>query len=234
MSGRLSRAPRLTTGCASGFNCWSGQTSTRSGSTSTSGPTPRRKMRSGRLSNGSNSFDPEKDVGASKDAKPEPFKRFDDDAQQLWIEWSTRLNNRTREGALSRAMTTHLAKYEKLVAALALIFHLVDCASVLDEQGASVVIGRNLPVNRAQLERAIKFSDYLETHAARVYSSGALGSVEAAKLIHNRITKGDLRAGFSARDIYRSNWSGLTDKDLVNEAVELLADSRLDKAAACR
>ena len=170
------------------------------------------------------SFDPEKDVGASKDAKPEPFKRFDDDAQQLWIEWSTRLNNRTREGALSRAMTTHLAKYEKLVAALALIFHLVDCASVLDEQGASVVIGRNLPVNRAQLERAIKFSDYLETHAARVYSSGALGSVEAAKLIHNRITKGDLRAGFSARDIYRSNWSGLTDKDLVNEAVELLAD----------
>jgi hypothetical protein len=86
------------------------------------------------------------------------------------------------------------------------------------------VVDRAKPISRAQLSRAITFSDYLETHAERVYSSGAFGTVEAAKLIHKRIAKGDLRDGFSARDIYRSQWSGLTDSDLVNEAVELLVD----------
>ena len=115
-------------------------------------------------------------------------------------------------------MASHLSKYEKLVAALALIFHLVDCAA------AKLVVDRAKPISRAQLNRAITFSDYLETHAERVYSSGAFGTVEAAKLIHKRIIKGALRDGFSARDIYRSQWSGLTDSDLVNGAVELLAD----------
>ena len=66
---------------------------------------------------------------------------------------------------------------------LALIFHLVDCATAQGE------IGRNLPIRRDQLERAIRFSEYLETHAERVYSSGTLGTVEAARLIHERITR---------------------------------------------
>ena len=147
-----------------------------------------------------------------------PFKQFDHEAQQLWIEWSTWLHNRLNEGLLGSAMASHLSKYEKLVAALALIFHLVDCATT------KLVVDRAKPISRAQLSRAMRFSDYLETHADRVYSSGAFGIVEAAKLIHKRITKGDLRDGFSARDIYHPQWSGLTDSDLVNEAVKLLAD----------
>ena len=164
-------------------------------------------------------LDPVKDVGAGlPNFGSTPFKQFDNDAQQLWIGWSTGLHNRLNEGLLGRAMASHLSKYEKLVAALALIFHLVDCAT------PKFTIGRNNPISRAQLDRAIKFSDYLETHAERVYSSGAFGIVEAAKLIHKRITKGDLRDGFSARDIYHPQWSGLTDSDLVNEAVELLVD----------
>ena len=166
------------------------------------------------------SFDPVKDVGAilPEFGSPTPFKRFDRNAQLLWIEWSTKLNNQVKEGLLSRAMASYLAKYDKLVAGLALIFHLVDCSTPQGE------IGRNLPIRRDQLERAIRFSEYLETHAERVYSSGTLGAVEAAKLIHKRITQGALRDGFSARDIYRAQWSGLTDKDLVSEAVELLVD----------
>jgi putative DNA primase/helicase len=161
-----------------------------------------------------------------------PFKQFGDDAQALWIEWSTKLHNRLKEGLLGRAMASHLSKYEKLVAALALIFHLVDSAT---PRG---LIGRNQPIRRAQLERALSFSVYLETHASRVYSSGTFGTVEAAKLIHKRIANGDLRDGFSAGDIYRPQWSGLTDSDLVNKAVELLVDVKwirqrpLDKKGA--
>ena len=37
-----------------------------------------------------------------------------------------------------------------------------------------------------------------------------------------RIRKGDLRDGFTARDIRRREWSGLTDNDLVHSALEML------------
>ena len=163
------------------------------------------------------SFDPVKDVGALLPdfGAPTPFKRFDHEAQDLWIMWSTKLNNRPYPG---RAMASHLAKYEKLVGALALIFHLVDCAT------PKFTIGRNNPISRAQLERAIRFSEYLETHAERVYSSGTFGTVEAARLIHGRIAKGYLKDGFSARDIYHPQWSGLTDVALIGEAVEMMTD----------
>ena len=164
-------------------------------------------------------FDPEKDVGASlPHFGTTPFKQFDSVAQALWIDWSTKLHNRIGEGLLGRAMASHLSKYEKLVGALALIFHLVDCAT------AKTPAEREGPIGRAQLDRAIQFSTYLETHAERVYSSGAFGVTEAVKLIHGRIVKGSLKEGFSARDIYRAQWSGLTDHDLVNDAMELMVD----------
>jgi hypothetical protein len=160
------------------------------------------------------SFDPVKDAGAViPDFGSTPFKRFDHGGQDLWTGWSTKLNNRPYHG---RAMASHLAKYEKLVGALALIFHLVDCAT------AEGYVDREKPINSHQLGRAIRFSEYLETHAERVYSSGTFGTVEAVKLIRARIVKGDLADGFSARDIYHPQWAGLTDANLVNEAVEMM------------
>ena len=164
-----------------------------------------------------NSFDPVKDVGALLPdfGSPTPFKRFDHEAQDLWIMWSTKLNNRPYPG---RALASHLAKYEKLVGALALIFHLVDCAT------AHGRVDREKPIRRDQLERAIRFSEYLETHAERVYSSGTFGTVEAARLIRGRIARGYLKDGFSARDIYHPQWSGLTDVALIGEAVEMMVD----------
>jgi hypothetical protein len=45
-----------------------------------------------------------------------------------------------------------------------------------------------------------------------------------AKLILARIRKGDLSDGFSARDIRRKDWSGLTDNDQIKAGLELLAD----------
>jgi hypothetical protein len=98
------------------------------------------------------------------------------------------------------------------------IFHLVDCAT------AEGYVDREKPIDSHQLGRAIRFSEYLETHAERVYSSGTFGTMEAVKLIRARIVKGDLADGFSARDIYHPQWAGLTDANLVNEAVEMMVD----------
>jgi hypothetical protein len=65
-------------------------------------------------------------------------------------------------------------------------------------------------------------SEYLKTHANRAYGSGREVEGTAAKAILARIRKGDLADGFTARDIHQRDWSGLTDNDLVHDALEML------------
>ena len=55
-----------------------------------------------------------------------PHFRFDDEAQAVFIEWSTDLHTSRIPNEDEPIMRQHLAKYDKLFPALALIFHLVD------------------------------------------------------------------------------------------------------------
>ena len=58
--------------------------------------------------------------------------------------------------------------------------------------------------------KALAFASYLETHAKRLY--GASSQVErlAAKAILRRIRRGDLKDGFTARDVHQRDWANLT------------------------
>jgi putative DNA primase/helicase len=139
-----------------------------------------------------------------------PFLRFDDLAQVEFSRWRDKLENRLRAADLAPALESHLAKYRKLVPALALIDHLAD--------GARGSIGEKA------LGRALAFAEYLETHARRAYGAGLANETAVAKLILSRIRKGDLVDGFTARDIQRKQWSGLTDNEAIKAGLELLAD----------
>jgi hypothetical protein len=139
-----------------------------------------------------------------------PFLRFDANAHGFFSEWRENLEHRLRSAGLHPAMESHLAKYRKLVPALALINHLTDSG-----------IG---PVNDEAVLRAIAFSEYLETHARRAYAAGSEAEAVAAKAILNRIRKGNLSDGFSARDICQRDWSNLTDRDQIQAGLDLLAD----------
>ncbi len=72
--------------------------------------------------------------------------------------------------------------------------------------------------------RAAAWCDYLESHAYRLYSSAQHPSIEAAPELLKRIQSGDIRDGFSLRDIYRKEWSKLTTPDEVKQAVDVLID----------
>jgi Protein of unknown function (DUF3987) len=139
-----------------------------------------------------------------------PFLRFDAQAQGNFSEWHSDLERRLRGGEMSPALESHLAKYRKLVPALALINHLAD--------------GGIGPVPLAPLARALALSEYLETHARRAYGAGALSETSTAKAILKRIRNGELEDGFAARDIRRREWSGLTDTDQIKAGLSLLAD----------
>ena len=84
-----------------------------------------------------------------------PFIHFDDAAQVLFSEWRATLETRLRSGEEHPAIVSHLSKYRKLIPSLALINHLCDSTG-----GA---------VTEQSLIRSIAFSEYLESHAQRIY-----------------------------------------------------------------
>lgn len=161
------------------------------------------------------------DVGALSDQFDSlPFLRFDPQAQEIFNEWRVDHEARLRAGDLSPSLESHLAKYRKLLPSLALINHLVD--------------SREGPVGARALCRALAFVEYLETHARRAYGSGSQAEAQTAKAILSRIRKGDLADGFTARDVYRAQWSNLSDREAVLAGLELLVDLdwlALDKIA---
>jgi hypothetical protein len=137
-------------------------------------------------------------VGAQTDDSAKiPFLRFDDEAQEHFNEWRAGLEKNLRSGDLPPALESHFAKYRKTVPSLALINHLAN-------EGSG-------PINAEAMLRALALIEYLESHAYRAYGTGAHVGAAAAKAIFRRIKKGDLRDGFTARDIYRRQWSALTN-----------------------
>lgn len=156
------------------------------------------------------SYDPTR-FGASRDDEDAlPYHRFDDAALGVFREWRTYLERRLREGELSPSLESHLSKYRKTIPALALINHVAD--------GGVGYVGE------AAILRALAFGEYLESHARRAYAAGCQNEAVAARAILARIRKGQLANGFTARELWRSNWSGLDDLERVKGGLALLVD----------
>jgi putative DNA primase/helicase len=149
-------------------------------------------------------------VGATGEDGELPYLRFDGPAQTLFDGWLSDLMNRLRAGGEHPTVEAHLAKYSKLMPALALVSHLADAG-----QGAIAL---------ASAQRAAAWCDLLEAHARRIYASVAAERVRAAGLLLAKIKSGKLIAPFTARDIYRASWAGLDDREVVEEALATLTD----------
>lgn len=160
-------------------------------------------------------LDEAKPNGAERDGDGLRYLRFSSEAQEIFDTWRTALEHRLRDPDEAPIMAAHLSKYRKLMPALALIFHLTDTAWC-DNVGG--------PVTPAAAELAIRWCAFLEAHARRVYQCVTERSKNAARLLAKKIQEGRLSSGFTARDVYRPEWSGLTDREDVSHALELLED----------
>jgi putative DNA primase/helicase len=148
------------------------------------------------------------------DGSPEgiPYLRFNDDALALFREWRSDLEIRLRSGDLHPALESHLAKYRKLVPGLSLIIHLSN-----EDRG---------PIKRDAVLKALAWSEYLESHAKRLYASLTVPEVTAAKAIVSKIRTGALVSPFVSWEVWRPGWSGLSERQIVIEALQLLVDFR--------
>ena len=143
----------------------------------------------------------------TEDGEPRCF-RFRDDAQKLFIEWMEEIQKNARNDDIHPALESHLLKMPQTIAGLALLFELID--------------GGRKAVGITATARALKWANYLKSHAERIYSISLNQGVEGARLILKR--KNKLPNHFTARDVQRKCWSGLDSIEIVNDAIECLLD----------
>ena len=153
-------------------------------------------------------------AGPADDSTRFPFFRFSEAAQRVFVEWSTELHLQRMPAAGHGLMAQHLAKYDKLFPAIALILHLVDCA-------AGAPAG---PVSAEAALRAAAWCEYLEAHARRCYGLLMDDGLRAACALAQQLRKGKLKQDFTARDVRRNQWQGLCREESVQAALEWLED----------
>lgn len=136
-----------------------------------------------------------------------PFLRFDDDAREAFGEWRSEFE-RTIRAAEGEGLEGALSKFRHHVPALALALHVID--------------GGTGPVTLPATLRALALAEYFESHARRLHSSGRRITVRAARTIIDKARAAALPDAFTARDVYRNQWAGLSDKVAVADALDML------------
>jgi putative DNA primase/helicase len=145
--------------------------------------------------------------------------RFSPEAQDLFVEWLVPFEVEIRSDELHPAMVSHLAKYRKLIPALALVFALIDTP---DSGGI---------VHEGELLRALAMGDYLRSHANRLYAAAVTPETTGAAALLSKIRVGKwldrdgvMLDSFAPREVAVKHWAGLTTPEAVRKAADVLVD----------
>lgn len=143
-----------------------------------------------------------------------PHFQFSDEAQTVFIEWSEDMHRARMPNEDEPLIRQHLAKFDKLFPALALVFHLVDWAAE----------GISGPVTKEAALRAAAWCEYLEAHARRCYGLLKDDGLRAAQALAVKLERGALEDGFTLRDVRRNQWRSLTTDEAIQAALDWLED----------
>lgn len=147
-------------------------------------------------------------VGAEMVDGMAPFLRFGPAAAEHFTTWDVELRNRLRFGGDDGALAAHLGKYPKAVCGLALLAHLAD--------------GGTGDISESAVLRALAWSEFLESHARRLYACLGQAHIDAARSLLRRLRRGDLSSPFTLREVYRRGWANLPDADAARAAADVL------------
>jgi len=157
------------------------------------------------------SFDPVQDGATPADDFVKlPNFGFDDEAQDIFIQWCTELNHVHVKNETDPLMRQHWGKFEKLFCSIALILHLAE--------------GNIGQVKVDSAFRAAAWCEYLAGHARRIYGMVECSKVSTAKMIGRRIVEGKLKSGFTVRDVARKCWTGVKTNLQVESALMILEE----------
>lgn len=116
-------------------------------------------------------------------------------------------------------LESHFLKMPKTIASLALIFEIIIKLSNDDMNQLNEV---HCIVDITAVNLAIRWVQYLKSHAYRVYGGILNPHLEGAHIILARFDK--LEDSFTLRDIQRKNWIGLNDNAIIQGSLNYLVD----------
>lgn len=156
------------------------------------------------------------DYGASPACEDTKFSyfSFSEEAQEIFIKYSYDLHCTRLPQEDEPLINQHLGKYDKLFPALALVFHLVDCAAN----------GTRGPISCDAALRAAAWCEYLEAHARRCYGLLKDDGLRATQALASKLEKGELENSFTLRDVRRHQWRALTEDKNIQAALDWLED----------
>jgi putative DNA primase/helicase len=160
------------------------------------------------------------------DVETPALMRFDPDAQELFIEWLSKLEAKVRGDELYPALISHLAKYRSLMPSLALLFEVAERAGREGFDASSLALPNNLVSLEHSGMAAAWCDDYLESQAYRIYSCVVKPQIRAARELAKKIKERKIaREGIlSVREVYLKGWSGLDSPEAAKQAAEVLED----------
>lgn len=79
-----------------------------------------------------------------------------------------------------------------------------------------------MAISERTLAKALAWVQYLTPHALRVYHAVENPETTAGELLLSRLRRDQLPPKFKPRDIYRKCWHGLTEREAVKAACQLL------------
>jgi putative DNA primase/helicase len=138
--------------------------------------------------------------------------RFTPEAQERFDSWCEANEKKIEEIDPEFPLGSHLNKYPKLVSVLAGVF--------------TFIAGEEEFVGLEELELAIRWAEYLETHANRIYSCVTSVTVDAARRLAEKIKSRRIGAEgiFRTRDVYVNGWMGLDDPQTARKALHILEE----------
>jgi len=137
--------------------------------------------------------------------------RFDPESQALFIEaWQELAVELDTEAAKALpAWESHLAKFSRLLPAIALLLELV-------ERPDAQTVGAGAAL------RALRWRDLLRGHAEKVYAPVLRSEVAAAHALLSKVRAGAIEDGSTVRSVYRNQWAGLRTPESVGAGLAQL------------
>jgi hypothetical protein len=119
----------------------------------------------------------------------------------------------------------HLDKYQSLLPSLALLFELIKIAENRVNGTRAEHDGMERTVGLDSLRMAIRWCEFLEQHARRVYGLAADDGLRSAKVLAKRLQDGRVDDGFTASEIKEREWTSLKTIEQVKAALDWLERS---------
>lgn len=150
---------------------------------------------------------------------PVPAFTFDADALELAEEWRRGIKAKEKQASDdgNGMFAEFLVKSLSFVPTLALINHVLSIAAAGEfSKGSYPEIGAE------SVTQAIQTADFFFSHADKFWNLAFKNATSSEVLLAEKIIKGNLKDGFTVRDITRNCWSGLSESREIEGACEYL------------